>query len=81
MNRRSVKIMTANAPCDTTIGSDSLSSSRSVADDVQAMAAKRIPLARVGQPAEIVGTALYLASDASAYCTGTVIPLDGGLGL
>ena len=33
---------------------------------------------RVGQPDEIVGTALYLASDASSYTTGSVIAVDGG---
>ncbi|WP_078289796.1 glucose 1-dehydrogenase [Mycobacterium sp. D16R24] len=38
-----------------------------------------IPLRRVGEPEDIVGAALYLASDASAYCTGTTIRLDGGI--
>ena len=35
-------------------------------------------LRRGGQPSEIVGTALYLASDASSYTTGAVITVDGG---
>jgi NAD(P)-dependent dehydrogenase (short-subunit alcohol dehydrogenase family) len=35
-------------------------------------------LQRFGQPNEIVGTALYLASDASSYVTGQVIRVDGG---
>jgi NAD(P)-dependent dehydrogenase (short-subunit alcohol dehydrogenase family) len=35
-------------------------------------------LQRFGQPSEIVGTALYLASDASSYVTGQVIRVDGG---
>ncbi len=35
-------------------------------------------LQRPGEPEEIVGTALYLASDASSYTTGTLIDVDGG---
>jgi NAD(P)-dependent dehydrogenase (short-subunit alcohol dehydrogenase family) len=40
--------------------------------------AKTFALRRGGDPAEIVGTAVYLASDASSYTTGAVIPVDGG---
>ncbi|MCH9651994.1 MAG: SDR family oxidoreductase [Deltaproteobacteria bacterium] len=39
------------------------------------------PLGRVGQPADIGHLALFLASPASAWLTGAVIPLDGGLSL
>ncbi len=39
---------------------------------------KSLGLQRFGEPDEIVGTALYLASDASSYTTGTVIRVDGG---
>ena len=35
-------------------------------------------LQRAGEPHEIVGTALYLASDASSYTTGAIIDVDGG---
>jgi NAD(P)-dependent dehydrogenase (short-subunit alcohol dehydrogenase family) len=38
----------------------------------------RYPLARGGQPHEVVGAALYLASDASSFTTGTVLRVDGG---
>jgi len=36
------------------------------------------PLRRGGEPREIVGAALYLASDASSFTTGTVLRVDGG---
>jgi NAD(P)-dependent dehydrogenase (short-subunit alcohol dehydrogenase family) len=40
--------------------------------------APTIPLRRAGEPHEIVGAALYLASDASSYTNGAVIKVDGG---
>jgi NAD(P)-dependent dehydrogenase (short-subunit alcohol dehydrogenase family) len=40
--------------------------------------ARRIPLGRIGDPPEVVGTALFLASEASAYMTGALLTLDGG---
>ena len=39
---------------------------------------KNIPLARAGVPTDIAGLAVFLASDASAYCTGGAYLVDGG---
>jgi NAD(P)-dependent dehydrogenase (short-subunit alcohol dehydrogenase family) len=39
---------------------------------------KSIPMGRLGQPKEIAGIAVYLASDASSFMTGSIIILDGG---
>ena len=39
---------------------------------------KRIPLGRMGTVAEIVSLVLYLASDDSAYMTGSELLIDGG---
>jgi 3-oxoacyl-[acyl-carrier protein] reductase len=36
------------------------------------------PLGRAGQPEDIVGPAIFLASDLSSYVTGSIVMADGG---
>jgi NAD(P)-dependent dehydrogenase (short-subunit alcohol dehydrogenase family) len=39
----------------------------------------RVPLGRLGEPEDVVGPVLFLASDASAMITGHTLPVDGGV--
>jgi len=48
-------------------------------DEVEAHVLDGIPMRRLGQPDEIAGTLVYLASRAGAYVTGALIPVDGGV--
>jgi NAD(P)-dependent dehydrogenase (short-subunit alcohol dehydrogenase family) len=48
---------------------------RSFGDAIRAS----VPLGRIGAPEDMAGVAIYLASRAGAYLTGTVIPVDGGI--
>jgi NAD(P)-dependent dehydrogenase (short-subunit alcohol dehydrogenase family) len=46
--------------------------------EILKVATSRAPLQRIGEPHEIAGMAVYLASDASTFMTGQTITIDGG---
>lgn len=47
--------------------------------DIKRRNLERIPVKRFGQPAEVAGVVLFLASDAASYIMGQTIVIDGGL--
>src|SRR5512134_3741250 len=75
-----------NAICPGTIESPSLrerigsqaQASGKTAADVEALFVSRQPMGRLGRPEEIAALAVYLASDESAFTTGTTQVIDGG---
>jgi NAD(P)-dependent dehydrogenase (short-subunit alcohol dehydrogenase family) len=44
----------------------------------KAALAARVPLGRVGQPADIAAAVLFLASEGAAFVTGQIVTVDGG---
>ena len=54
---------------------------KSMLDNVQPMIEKMNPMKRIGQPGDMGGIAVFLASEAGSFLNGTVIPVDGGMHL
>jgi 3-oxoacyl-[acyl-carrier protein] reductase len=50
-----------------------------ITEEVKKSFLSAVPMRRFGTPQEVTGAVLFLASDRSAYITGQVIPVDGGL--
>lgn len=50
-------------------------------DAMRAMVESMVPRGRTGTPEDMAGAAIYLASRAGAYVTGSVLPVEGGLAI
>ena len=50
-------------------------------DDQKKAYLASIPAGRLARPEEVAQVVRFVASDAAAYVTGAVIPVDGGLGM
>ena len=70
-----------NAICPAFVETDLTAAVLRKAPDPEAMRRERIsahPIGRLGQPEDIAGMAVYLASDESSWVTGALFPVDGG---
>jgi 2-keto-3-deoxy-L-fuconate dehydrogenase len=70
-----------NAICPGTVDSPSLQERIGAAEDAEAARrafVARQPMGRLGRPEEIASLAVYLASDESAFVSGTAVSIDGG---
>ena len=47
--------------------------------DQRALRGENVPLGRIGEPHDMTGAALFLASDDASYITGHIVKVDGGM--
>ncbi|WP_299625212.1 SDR family NAD(P)-dependent oxidoreductase [Pelagibius sp.] len=66
----------SNAICPGFIATDITAGK--LTDDMRAQVLAGIPMGRAGEASDVAGCALFLASDLSAYCTGTEVDVNGG---
>ncbi len=64
-------------PIDNTEGMDRLAPTQ----EARAATIQSVPLGRMGEASEIAHAAMFLSSDAAAYISGVVLPVDGGWSL
>ena len=66
----------SNAICPGFIATDITTGK--LTDEMRAQVLAGIPMGRAGEASDVAGCALFLASDLSAYCTGTEVDVNGG---
>ena len=66
----------ANAVCPGFIATDITAGK--LTDEMRAQVLAGIPMGRAGEASDVAGCVLFLASDLSAYCTGTEVDVNGG---
>lgn len=74
-SRRGVRV---NAILPAQVVNPALEQRMAADPNLEAQWLRGIPRGRLGQPTDIQGLAVFLASDASSWITGTLIPMDGG---
>ena len=70
--------ITANVVAPGPIDTDMLAT---MPEDRRAALAAQVPVGRIGTPDEVAAVVTFLASDAAAFVTGAVVPVDGGIGM
>jgi len=70
--------ITANVVAPGPVATDMLAA---LTDDRRDAIAEAVPLGRIGEPREVAAAIAFLASEDAGYITGTVLNVDGGLGM
>jgi NAD(P)-dependent dehydrogenase (short-subunit alcohol dehydrogenase family) len=75
---RAIRVNTISPGTIDTPGIDGLAADQEQADQLKGFLLSKIPLGRLGRPADVAAAALFLASDQSTFITGVELFVDGG---